>query len=390
MNRASLVRKGLVVGIIFLLVGTCILPVTAEYVKKSPTPSRGTWLYVGGSGPGNYTRIQDAINDSHDGDTVFVYDDSSPYYESLLINTSITLQGENTNTTIIDGTFTTSRRMIEVTASSITISGFCFQNCGSNRTSVTLFIDNNFGEGHRITQNIFRNNSKYAMSLCAVHSEVSNNTFINNSFALYLDEGGYHTIRDNVFINNTYSLQVFVCNWNTIQGNLITYSELPLFLLMSHYTVYSENIIRDNPHAGVYWFASCKNTFSRNELANNLCGLSLESSYANMFTENNFINNTNYHGYVSVYSPFSFLFISLFYKILVDRNATAFSLVGRNQWDANYWSDWTSSSPRPIDRFFHLLSLRLLSRITGKQYPLFISQYDWHPAQDPYDIPALE
>jgi parallel beta-helix repeat protein len=385
MGKKPPISKWLAVGIILLFVGTCVFPATAQSTKKPLPTSRG-WLHVGGSGPGNYTKIQDAINDSHDGDTVFVYDDSSPYYESLIINTSITLIGENKNTTIIDGTLATSRKIIEVTAISITLSGFCIQNCRYNHTSYTLFIDNSFGDGHHITQNIFRNNSNTALSLCAVHSEVSNNTFFNNSLALYLDEGGHHTIRDNVFINNTNSIQVFVCNWNTIHGNLIEHSDLPLFLLMSHYTVYSENIIRDNPFGGVYWFASCKNTFSHNEIANNHCGISLESSYANTITENNFINNTKYQASVSVYSPFSFLFISLFYKVLVDRNATVLSLLGRNQWDANYWSDWESSSPRPIDRVFILLSLRLLSRITGKSYPIYLSQYDWYPAQKPYDI----
>jgi len=51
-------------------------------------------LYVGGSVPNNYTTIQSAIDDAVDGDTVFVYDDSSPYREHLLIETSINLLGE--------------------------------------------------------------------------------------------------------------------------------------------------------------------------------------------------------------------------------------------------------------------------------------------------------
>jgi len=54
-------RKLLGVGIILLFVGTCIIPVTAQDTKKSQSTSRGDWLYVGGSGPGNFTRIQDAI-----------------------------------------------------------------------------------------------------------------------------------------------------------------------------------------------------------------------------------------------------------------------------------------------------------------------------------------
>ncbi|EMR74892.1 parallel beta-helix repeat (two copies) [Thermoplasmatales archaeon SCGC AB-540-F20] len=64
---------------------------------------RGTTLYVGGTGPNNYTKIQDAINDASDGYTVFVYNDSSPYYESIIIDKSINLVGEDRDSTHIAG-----------------------------------------------------------------------------------------------------------------------------------------------------------------------------------------------------------------------------------------------------------------------------------------------
>jgi hypothetical protein len=80
MKKNHIMRKRLTIGIILLFVGTCISLVTAQDMEKSLPTSKGSWLYVGGSGPGNYTRIQDAIDDASDGDSVFVYDDS------LLIN----------------------------------------------------------------------------------------------------------------------------------------------------------------------------------------------------------------------------------------------------------------------------------------------------------------
>lgn len=61
----------------------------------------GRTLYVGGSGPGNYTSIQEAIFAAEDGDTIFVYDDSSPYEEYIYIWKNIRLIGENRDTTII-------------------------------------------------------------------------------------------------------------------------------------------------------------------------------------------------------------------------------------------------------------------------------------------------
>lgn len=47
-------------------------------------------LYVGGSGSANFTSIQDACDTAGEEDTVFVYDDSSPYRENIIINTSLT------------------------------------------------------------------------------------------------------------------------------------------------------------------------------------------------------------------------------------------------------------------------------------------------------------
>jgi hypothetical protein len=57
--------------------------------EQTSTLGRGKTLYVGGDGDGNYTRIQDAIDNASDEDTVFVYDDSSPYYENVVVHVII-------------------------------------------------------------------------------------------------------------------------------------------------------------------------------------------------------------------------------------------------------------------------------------------------------------
>ena len=88
----------------------------------------GNTLYVGGGGLGNYSNIQDAIDNSSDGDTVFVFDDSSPYYENLIITKGIFLIGENRDTTIIDGSGHSN--VIYIDADSVYVSSFTIQNGG--------------------------------------------------------------------------------------------------------------------------------------------------------------------------------------------------------------------------------------------------------------------
>src|SRR4030043_809021 len=97
----KIMRKKMIgILVLMLMIVSTIGPVSATTVsKKTSHPlTTGNILYVGGSGPNNYTKIQDAINDAIDGDTISVYDDSSPYYENIIIEKSITLIGENRET----------------------------------------------------------------------------------------------------------------------------------------------------------------------------------------------------------------------------------------------------------------------------------------------------
>jgi len=123
-----MIKRYLVVGITFLFVFMSFNPSFAvDNVKKSSMPvSNGNILYVGGSGERNYSKIQDAINDASDGDTVFVYDDSSPYKENVIIDKSIKLLGENRNTTLIKSF----GKIIQVNANKVQISGFTIQYYG--------------------------------------------------------------------------------------------------------------------------------------------------------------------------------------------------------------------------------------------------------------------
>ena len=90
----------LAVGITILFLGMSITSsMTVDTVKKPSVPiSNGKTLYVGGTGEGNYTTIQDAIDNASEGDTVFVYAYSSPYYENVAIKKSINLSNIPLNT----------------------------------------------------------------------------------------------------------------------------------------------------------------------------------------------------------------------------------------------------------------------------------------------------
>jgi len=118
-------KKILVIGIVLLFILMSItLSSAVDNVKKSiMSISDGNTLYVGGSGEDNYTKIQDAIDDAVDGDTVFVYE--GIYYEHLRIDKDINVFGQDKEKTVIDaGGIETA---VEIGAN-VNLSGFTIQN----------------------------------------------------------------------------------------------------------------------------------------------------------------------------------------------------------------------------------------------------------------------
>ena len=190
--KKNIIKKGLVLGTIILFIGISIIPsigganVKQRCLKDNMSSyvnldSRDNILYVGGSGPDNYTRIQDAINDAISGDTVFVYDISSPYIENIMIEgKSITLMGEDKWTTFIEAEYKADA--IFINADDVNLMGFTIQN---SHTAIRLY--------ESVGCTIYLNNIKwnsYGIIIDEPSNDniIYNNNFMNNSENAY-DEG---------------------------------------------------------------------------------------------------------------------------------------------------------------------------------------------------------
>jgi len=202
--------------------------------------ANGNTQYVGGSGPGNYTKIQDAIDHSSDRDIVFVYDDSSPYYENLIIDKQISLIGEDKETTIIDGTRSDS--VIYILKDNVSIASFTVQNGSRDdyrRAGIEIYSCNN-----RIIGNIITNN------LNGIHS----------LFAGVLNNEGNNTFIDNIVIANDLDAFCFHNSHNLIQHNLIENNEggIELWINSIGNTIEKNNFINNTYNAIL-----CYSSFNR-------------------------------------------------------------------------------------------------------------------------------
>ncbi|MBE3120632.1 MAG: right-handed parallel beta-helix repeat-containing protein [Thermoplasmata archaeon] len=218
----ALIQKGQVVLIVLLFITTCIIPTTAQDIgNSSQSTSRGNWLYVGGSGPGNYSKIQDAIDNASDGDTVFVY--SGNYQQGMIgVNKTICLRGEDKNTTVIDGcgqTYIFRLVNVDFYTLFIEINGFTIQNASAG---IEIFSHNN-----TISGNIIQNNVYGIVIGWASNNLIYGNVIRKNSFGISTLGGDTwnNKIERNIIENNSYGITIrdyaedtFIQN-NTIINN---------------------------------------------------------------------------------------------------------------------------------------------------------------------------
>ena len=150
-----------------LLCGTLILFSTVGIGEETNV----NILYVGGNGDGNYSSIHDAINVSLDEDIIIVY--TGTYNENIEINKSISLIGEDKETTIIKSK--NKFDVVTINAQWVNITGFNIQD----GLVSGIWIENS---GYcNIYQNNINDNSIGINIITSSNTNIFNNTISNSS-----------------------------------------------------------------------------------------------------------------------------------------------------------------------------------------------------------------
>lgn len=292
--------------------------------------------YVGGNGPNNYTKIQDAIDNASNGDTISVY--NGTYHEKLIITKSISLVGEDRAGTVISGVYEESdnkylNRVIAIEADYVNIAGFNITTEGGYVGSSGGF---NFCSGiylkkhnnSNISDNIFYKLNGYGViSLKSDYNKITNNVFYNydvkEGCGIIMDSSNKSLIDSNTFEDNQlYGIWMSCCKDNIIKNNFVSKSIFGIIIWKSHDNLFFGNTITKNKEK-----AMC-----------------LKESEGNTITSNNFIDNPDR---ATFFSPYD------------------------NIWDGNYW-----------DRF-RILPKLILGK-TGKDNLIPVVAMDRHPLKKQY------
>jgi parallel beta-helix repeat protein len=244
-------KKISIVIISIMLTTSCInVFFHVETVKAS-----GNTIFVGGDGPGNYTSIQNAINASSSGDTIYVY--SGTYYETIknnsyvYIDKSINLIGENKQTTIIDCIINDDNYTgigLYWGLDNVKISGFTVK--GYNQIGIGIYVQQY--DSYNITiENCIVHDFSDGISVYGAHNCIIRNCIIYNN-----DRDGGITIPegDNHEIYNCYSYS------NSFGIDLQDADNCEIY----------NNIFFDNNQGVRINYTAFNNSFYHNDLMNNI------------------------------------------------------------------------------------------------------------------------
>jgi len=214
--------------------------------------------------PDDYVSIQEAIDNAADGDTIFVKEGT--YHENVVVNKSLSLVGENVDTTIIDGNPPEGYRIpIKIQCDNVSVSGFklLYGYAGITVGEVKFCS---------ISGNRIAGNQHGILLVGTSFSNVTENYFeqIRLSSAIQLSYSNYNLVAGNYIDNCTEGIQV----WQYSTNNTVT-----------------ENTITDCDDVAIRLQYADNNTIARNEVSNSGLGTSIYVANNNTITKNNYISN---------------------------------------------------------------------------------------------------
>jgi parallel beta-helix repeat protein len=289
----------------------------------------------------SYPTIQGAINNASEGDTMLAL--SGTYYEHVVVNTTISLIGENKSNTIIDGNET--GNVVTITANNVNFTGFTVRNSGSPWSYASgIYIGSS--SDSNISNNIITSSNYGIMFESSNHNTLSGNNITNNDYygIMLRDSYSNKITKNTITANDDDGIRVYYYSQNnTIANNTITNNEEGIHLwYYSQNNTIANNMITANNGYGVFLLDSSNNNTIANNMitANNGYGVGIGDAYNSKITNNTITNND---GGIRVHGSSNNTF---YHNNLIGNANQVYCSDSVNVWDdgypcgGNYWSDY--------------------------------------------------
>jgi parallel beta-helix repeat protein len=310
-------------------IGTVCMLISALFIGllilEEDTQVAGATLYVGGTGGGNYTKIQWAIDNASDGETVFVY--NGTYLENVIVNKTITLMGEHWSNTTIDGQGIGD--VVWVNRSWVNITGFTITNGGPgiSEAGIQLItapnaeisycnVSGNLGDGiylemadnANIHNNTVSNNGESGIYLTSqsIFNKIADCNISGNSKGITLDSQSDQNIiaNSNVSYSASQGIWMFgVSNTDILNSQVYNNTIDGIFLEMSAMSNIINCTIYNNGNGTIISLGSNDNVIMDCEIYSNTnFGITVAASSENNLLQNNSIHDNSF-GIIMGMSP---------------------------------------------------------------------------------------
>jgi parallel beta-helix repeat protein len=279
-------RNGLIsVYVIFALVTAGFIGLLVfEGILDKPGVTATTRI-VDINGGGSYTKIQDAINASNNGDTIRVW--AGSYREYVIVNRTVSLIGNGSANTIINGGFQTNT--VTVYSDWVNITGFSINNSIEKWNSHYGGLKLSIVKNCHIYNNSFYNNMHGIIIDLASNNKIDNNTINgNNGYGMYIFSAGENNLiySNSICYNDYYGIKVYNADSNSFVENTIqNNSDIGIIFDYADTSIIKNNNISGN-RAGIMFSRSIKSTAMGNDFHFN-DGVDISLSHATSITLQN-------------------------------------------------------------------------------------------------------
>jgi parallel beta-helix repeat protein len=214
-------------------------------------------------GDGEFTTIDEAIQNSNDSDSVVIC--PGTYNEHLTVSAAITITGFDTATTIISDVST----IFYTTADGVTIDGLTLT---TPSTTSAQRIQVMAGTATILNNTITGSTPGIDIGVDALDTQVTGNTIsATDSYGVRISGSSSHEVTGNeITSNSSYGILVENADDNLIQGNTLQSNGTGVSLRSSADNVLLHNVVSGNDNGIYLELGSINNTIRQNDITGNL------------------------------------------------------------------------------------------------------------------------
>lgn len=253
--------------------------------------------------PDDYSTIQEAVDNAAEGDTVFVR--KGYYFESVLINKSLSLVAEDNETFIVGNDYKLNGTIVLIRHDHVNVSGFTIR--ANQRTSSRRGIHLLHVRYCNVSGNTIANCGTGIWLYSASQNIITGNNLTDNTHGININLSDSNMFVGNVAAEGVYGIQLISSTSNTFRNNNITNNSLSFEISGGEGAVYfndvdASNTIDEKPVC--YWVNRSYETVPsdvEHVILVNCTGITVQDGDAGksykeillVYTNNSNIRNTN-------------------------------------------------------------------------------------------------